>query len=312
MLLLHHAPFYARQSKDHPYCNNQDVRINQFSCKYFYGDKFKYILLIEKVSLTRLLTLWNQKVELNQVFALQFFNGVSQEVPITLEPRVETYTMYLITFLSLSFLLVAISRIGNTRAIATVLAVSFKSNGVDQILKQNMQLSSFSSIILLFNYFIGFGLCLFIAIHRIFFIEDFLSLILAFSIPFALFLIEFISPIIVGILTGEFKKIGVSTMNTITGDQLFGLIFSLLALFWIMNPSFNVWFLYAFGFLVCLKSLIRLFKSSYVVLTNGVSWYYLILSFCTLEILPLFVAYNYAISVVVRDITGIACNEVVG
>src|SRR5574343_378260 len=189
--------------------------------------------------------------------------------------------MYLITFLSLSFLLVAISRIGNTRAIATVLAVSFKSNGVDQILKENMRLSSFSSIILLFNYFIGFGLCLFIAIHRI-------------------FLIEFISPIIVGILTGEFKKIGVSTMNTITGDQLFGLIFSLLALFWIMNPSFNVWFLYAFGFLVCLKSLIRLFKSSYVVLTNGVSWYYLILSFCTLEILPLFVAYNYAIKNFIR------------
>lgn len=208
--------------------------------------------------------------------------------------------MYLITFLSLSFLLVAISRIGNTRAIATVLAVSFKSNGVDQILKENMRLSSFSSIILLFNYFIGFGLCLFIAIHRIFFIEDFLSLILAFSIPFALFLIEFISPIIVGILTGEFKKIGVSTMNTITGDQLFGLIFSLLALFWIMNPSFNVWFLYAFGFLVCLKSLIRLFKSSYVVLTNGVSWYYLILYFCTLEILPLFVAYNYAIKNFIR------------
>src|SRR5574343_545790 len=174
MLLLHHAPFYARQSKDHPYCNNQDVRINQFSCKYFYGDKFKYILLIEKVSLTRLLTLWNQKVELIQVFALQFFNGVSQEVPITLEPKVETYTIYLIAFLALSFMFVALSRIGNTKAIVTVLAVSFKSNGVDQVLKENMRLSSFSSVILLVNYFSGFGLSIVIAIHRIFFIEDFL------------------------------------------------------------------------------------------------------------------------------------------
>lgn len=245
--------------------------------------------------MTRLLTLWNQKVELNQVFAVQFFNGVSQEVPISLEPKVETYTMYLIAFLSLSFLLVAVSRIGNTRAIATVLAVSLKSNGVDQVLKENMRLSSFSSIILLLNYFIGFGLCLFIIVHRIYIIDDKISLVLAFSVPLVLFLIEFISPLIVGILTGEHKKSGISTINTITGDQLFGLIFSLLALFWIMNPSFNEWFLYAFVFLICLKYLIRLFKSSYVVLTNGVSWYYLILYFCTLEILPLFVAYNYAI-----------------
>jgi hypothetical protein len=100
-----------------------------------------------------LLTLWKLKEELNQVFALQFFNSVSQEVPNMLEPKVETYTMYLIAFLALSFMFVAISRIGNTKAIVTVLAVSFKSNGVDQVLKENMRLSSFSSVILLVNYF---------------------------------------------------------------------------------------------------------------------------------------------------------------
>lgn len=229
------------------------------------------------------------------MFALQIFTGVSQEVPISLEPKVETYTMYLIAFLSLSFLMVAVSRIGNTRAIATVLAVSFKSNGVDQVLKENMRLSSFSSIVLLLNYFIGFGLCLFIIVHRIYFLDNKLSFILAVSVPFALFFIEFLSPIIVGILTGELKKTSSSTINTITVDQLFGLIFSLLSLFWIMNPVFNQWFLGVFVSFICLKYLMRLFKSSYVVLTNGVSWYYLILYFCTLEILPLFVAYNYVI-----------------
>ena len=235
------------------------------------------------------------KVELNPLFALQFFNGVSQEVPIMLEPKQETYTMYLIAFLSLSFFMVAISRIGNTRSIATVLAVSFKSNGVDQILKENMRLSSFSSVMLLLNYFIGFGLCLFISVHRIYFLDNQLSFIFSVSVPFMLFFLEFFSPLIVGVLTGEQKKITVSTINTITGDQLFGLIFSLLALFWIMNPVFNAWFFWFFISLICLKYLIRLFKSSYVVLTSGVSWYYLILYFCTLEILPLFVVYNYVI-----------------
>jgi hypothetical protein len=235
------------------------------------------------------------KVKLNPLFALQFFNGVSQEVPILLEPKEETYTMYLIAFLSLSFFMVAISRIGNTRAIATVLAVSFKSNGVDQVLKENMRLSSFSSIVLLLNYFIGFGLCLFISVQRVYFLDNQLSFILSISVPLILFFLEFLSPIIVGLLTGENKKTAVSNINTITGDQLFGLIFSLLALFWIINPVFNVWFFWFFISLICFKYLLRLFKSSYVVLTNGVSWYYLILYFCTSEILPLFVAYNYVI-----------------
>ncbi len=245
--------------------------------------------------MTRLLTLWKLKEELNQVFALQFFNSVSQEVPNMLEPKVETYTMYLIAFLALSFMFVAISRIGNTKAIVTVLAVSFKSNGVDQVLKENMRLSSFSSVILLVNYFLGFGLCLFLTLNRIIVVDLFLSIILSISVPFALFFLEIFGPLIVGFLTGELKKISISAINTITGNQFFGLVFSILALFWIMNPIYNRLFLGLFAGLLCLKFILRLFKSSYVVLTNGVSWYYLILYFCTLEILPLFVAYYYVL-----------------
>ena len=245
--------------------------------------------------MTRLLTLWKLKVELNHVLALQFFNGVSQEVPNMLEPKVETYTMYLIAFLALSFMFVAISRIGNTKAIVTVLAVSFKSNGVDQVLKENMRLSSFSSVILLVNYFLGFGLCLFLTLNRIIVLDLFFSIILSVSVPFALFMLEIFGPLIVGFLTGEVKKLSISAINTITGNQFFGLVFSILALFWIMNPLYNRLFLGLFAGLVCLKFILRLFKSSYVVLTNGVSWYYLILYFCTLEILPLFVAYYYVL-----------------
>jgi len=42
-----------------------------------------------------------------------------------------------------------------------------------------------------------------------------------------------------------------------------------------------------------LMNLVRVIKNSIVVIGAGVSWYYIILYFCTLEILPLFVAYHY-------------------
>lgn len=227
------------------------------------------------------------------MITLQIFGVQSNEVPSFLEPKVETYVMYLIAILSLSFFFIAISRIGNNKSLVTVVAVLFKNQGVDQLLKENMRLGSFSSIVLMLNYFICFGLCVFLTFQRIIILEDFWAFLLALSLPIGLFIVEFMGPLIIGFLTGESKKVTNVTINTVTGNQFFGLLFSFIALFWIMNPLYNLFFLAFFLSLVALKYLIRFFKSSYIVLISGISWYYLILYFCTLEILPLFIVYYY-------------------
>ncbi|MFN5877928.1 MAG: DUF4271 domain-containing protein, partial [Flavobacteriales bacterium] len=183
----------------------------------------------------------------------------------------------------------------NSRSIATVILVFFRNTSVDQILKENMRLNSLSSVLLVINYFVSFSLCIFILFNRVFLLEAKWSLVIALSIPFLWFVLEIIGLLMIGWLTGEQKRLETSVINSITGSQFSGLVLTVIALFWIMNPEWNSIFLALFLALLCLKFFTRLLKNSLAVLTAGVPWYYLILYFCTLEILPLFVAYYYVL-----------------
>jgi hypothetical protein len=126
-------------------------------------------------------------------------------------------------------------------------------------------------------------------------VRDDLSLLLSFLIPIILFGLETLGLYLAGSLSGEMKRLHVPVLNTLTVSQFSGLLFSIIALFWIMNPNADKLFLSLYLALICLKSITRVLKNSTNVLSSGVRWYYLMLYFCTLEILPLFVGVYYVV-----------------
>ncbi len=197
--------------------------------------------------------------------------------------------------LSVSFAMIAVSRMSNNRSISTVMSVFFRNTSVDQVLKENMRLNSLSSVLLILNYFISFSLCTFILFNRIILLEVVWSVLFAVAVPLIWFILEILGLLTIGWLTGEQKRVEISIINTLTGSQFSGLVLSVIALFWIMNPDLNRLFLALFIAVICLKFSTRLLKNSIAVLSSGVPWYYLILYFCTLEILPLFIAYYYVL-----------------
>lgn len=217
------------------------------------------------------------------------------EVPDSLVLRPPTFTLVMISILAASFIIVAISKLRNSKAIPTVLAVSFKNAAIDQYLKNNMRLESLSSILLIINYFVSFSLCLFIFFSRIVLLDSFWAAISSISLPIILFIIETVGLFVIGIITGELKKLISAIIVTLTGNQFVGLLLSLLSLIWIMNPEYNKIFFNVFVTIICFKYLSRILKNSIALSLNGVPWYYLILYFCTLEILPLFVTYYYVL-----------------
>ncbi len=218
------------------------------------------------------------------------------ELPEVLPLREETYTMFLIGILSLSFFLISLSRSNNSNAIQSVAEVFFRdSSSVEVYLNENMKIGSLSSLALMINYFISFSLCNFIFFHRILLVRDDLSMFLSFLIPLILFGIETLGLYLAGILSGEMKRLHVPVLNALTVAQFTGLLFSIIALFWIMNPNTDKLFLSLFLGMISLKTVARVLKNSINVLSSGVRWYYLILYFCTLEILPLFVGAYYVV-----------------
>lgn len=223
---------------------------------------------------------------------------VSVPVPNALDPREQSYTMLLVGILSLSFLMISFSRNNNARSIITVIEVFFRdSSSVEIQLKENMRIGSLSSIILILNYLVSFSLCNFIFFQRIILLGDTASMKLAFSIPFVFLSIETIGVLVVGLLSGEWKHISFTLLNTFNIAQFSGILFSVIGLFWIMSPSADKLFLSLFLSVISLKILSRLLKNSMAVLGNGIRWYYILLYLCTLEILPLFVISNFVLRI---------------
>ena len=225
-------------------------------------------------------------------YSFSFFESserTSLLLPSFLEPRTASYTALLLAIFSLSFLLISFARKSNSRSLTTVIQVFFREASTAEVqLKENMRIDSFSSVLLIVNYFVSFSLCNFIFFQRILLIDDFSSMLLAVSIPFMLIIVETISVLVVGLLTGVWNQISFTLLHTFNIAQFSGLLFSVIALFWTMNQNADKLFLSLYLMVISLKVLSRLLKNSIAVLAKGFNWYYLLLYLCTLEILPIF------------------------
>lgn len=200
---------------------------------------------------------------------------------------------YLGILLFVSFLVLAFVRTSNNKAIISLGVLFLTATDVDQRLKETMRLSSFSSIGLLLNYFLVSFVCNMLLFETIGLFSAVTNLWLSLLIPFSLFVIQFIPIYVFLLISGTNFPIVSFSANTLIGLQLNGLIYTLIALIWILNPQWSYGLMMLFTVLLFLFAVARIIKNSYLVLTEGVAWYYIILYFCTLEILPLFVAFNY-------------------
>ncbi|MEN9399730.1 MAG: hypothetical protein RL632_831 [Bacteroidota bacterium] len=212
-------------------------------------------------------------------------------MPDTLVPRAENRTLFLSGLFAVSLVLIAIARISNYKAIGTVIQAFFSGGPATQLLKDNMRIGSLSSILLVVNYMIASFICVFLLLNRTLGLSPNISLIFASIIPLALTIFELLGLAMTSFITGEGKTMEPAFQTAWIGYEFIGLPLSILALVWIMNPALNVLCVVLFSILLGTRVLQRITKSSILVLNRGVAWYYIFLYLCTLEILPLIVAY---------------------
>ena len=221
---------------------------------------------------------------------IQLIND-SGTMPDTLVPRAENRTLFLSGLFAVSLVLIAIARISNYKAIGTVIQAFFSGGPAHQLLKDNMRISSLSSILLVVNYMIASFICVFLLLNRTMGLSPNNSLIFASIIPLAFTIFEILGLAMTSFITGEGKTMEPAFQTAWIGYEFIGLPLSILALVWIMNPALNALCLVLFCILVGARVLQRITKSSILVLNRGVAWYYIFLYLCTLEILPLIVVY---------------------
>ncbi|MBP6091836.1 MAG: DUF4271 domain-containing protein [Crocinitomicaceae bacterium] len=215
------------------------------------------------------------------------------EIPNSLQFRADNYTLYVLLFILVSIVLIALAKLSNAKSFSILIESNSKGATLEQFLRENMRTGSLASITLLINYYTSIFILIFLVANKLYSFELKEAFLIAAITPLLLFIYEMTGVILVGLLTGEFKKIKSVLLVTITNNQLVGLLFFLIALFWTLNPMFGAIFFKLVITVLFIKLLVRSIKGFYIILNNGISLYYIILYFCTLEILPLVVFYYF-------------------
>lgn len=222
-----------------------------------------------------------------------FFETGIDTIPEYLEPR-ERSKFYILGFLIfVSFVLLAFAKKENRRFPQILMQLMTSGGNLDQRLKDSIRPGSLVSILLNINYFMVFSICCFLSFSFIGFLDDRSMVIFSVAIPLVLLAIQSLPLFLTKAVTGVTIPLNTIIANNFIGGQIGGIAMLFLAMIWALNPTIGGQATILFILLIVVAQLVRLFKNSFVLLAVGVRWYYILLYFCTLEILPLFVAYHY-------------------
>ena len=164
---------------------------------------------------------------------------------------------------------------------------------LDQRLKESIRPGSTVSILLNLNYLLVFALCCYLSLSFLGAFDESIMVLLSVALPIVLMAIQSLPVFLAKAVTGVSIPVNTIIANNFIGGQISGIVMLILAMIWSLNPAVGGPAIVLFVILIGATQLLRLFKNSLVLLGVGVRWYYILLYFCTLEILPLFVAYYY-------------------
>jgi hypothetical protein len=220
-------------------------------------------------------------------------SDIIAQIPTHLPPRVNYLIDFVLPYLFICFGLITLARFLNHGIFRVLTRLFFNSKNIENIIKEELRLASGGSLLLLLNYLVSFGACVFLLIYAENRVLYFSTVILSISVPVLLLLVQVLALWLMGLLTKEYKTTTRPILETIIVSEFSGVILFLIALTWVLNEDHSIYFAYVFVGFISVSFLIRIMKGVFSVLLKGVSWYYIILYFCTLEILPLMIVYNY-------------------
>lgn len=216
---------------------------------------------------------------------------VLTNIPQELVPRTLTADIALGMMLFVSFVAVALANFSRPNVYGAVVHANIKFQGLGTFLRETLPIDKLSSIMLIINYFLTSSAIVYLLVRMYPTSTGFEWVVIVF-LPILLLIWTMGSLFITGWITGEGQVVREAILMKLVGAQMSGLFYFLCALIWTLNVQYsNIVLPVVIGFFV-VETILRWGKSILSVLRRGVAWYYIILYFCTLEILPFYVVYQ--------------------
>lgn len=222
---------------------------------------------------------------------MDIYLSISGEIiPNELIPRFRSLEWMMGYVLFLAFITLAIARFARAGIYQSLVVANGKFLGIISFVRETMPLGKPSSLLLLLNYALSAGAICYLYIQE----NEAIQLsnnVLVFILPAGLLLWNLACFQLTRWLTGTSGVFDEPITIKIIGAQFLGLIYFFCAVLWLFISGQGTTFAQLALILFIAESLFRIVKSVNLVLKRGVSWYYIILYFCTLEILPLLMVY---------------------
>lgn len=228
------------------------------------------------------------------------FNAVLQStgfyaLPQELLEKSVSYSWQLILGIVVCLALIAVSKMNNGGILLHIANGNLKLMGLKTLYKEHLSLSKLPSLLLLFNFILASSIIVFLFFEGQ--LVSSLPLQLILISPLILFVWDNFGFTVSALLTGENSLLIESRLVRLFGAQLLGVLIWSLLLAHILYPEFRMEVELILSYIILTEFVLRVLRSILLVSRSGAAWYYIILYFCTLEILPLFIAYSMFVGV---------------
>lgn len=212
----------------------------------------------------------------------EFFN-----LPEHLEIRNSNIPLMVIGVQLIAFVFIAVASMMKSGILTTLVLGNVKVAGIRTYYKESLPMNKVPAIFLLINFAVASTIVAFLLYSLRGYAFDLFSGIV--FIPVVLFIWDMAWFYIVPVLTGEDNYFVDVRIMRIFGAHLLGLILWMGSIIIVLYPESRTITIEVMAILCLTELFFRIMRSILAVYRLGASWYYIILYFCTLEILPLFV-----------------------
>jgi len=213
-------------------------------------------------------------------------------IPSELTLRDHPITIFIGSGLCISFLLIAFAKLIKADVYFTMVTSLTKIKGLGAHTRESYPVNRIASLFLVINNIVATATILLILFSSST-VQAHYSKEISIFIPISLLSGHIGSMYFVRLITGEKSVFVEPIIMKIVGAQFLGLFYFIVSLMWALNPFDQTILINIILWSFLIENSIRLFKSISAVYHQGVSLYYIILYFCTLEILPMIVAYYF-------------------
>jgi hypothetical protein len=217
------------------------------------------------------------------------FLTLQNNLPEHLTPRATSESLLILILFVVCVFLVAVARFREKHIFLYILQAVFFLKPLDDIEKDAYKAWSTPSVLFILQFLvITAGI-----VYWIFFLQTPLSnwtrLIIPLLVPGGYLLYQFVMTNITARISGNAAAVHELNYFTVMLSQFFGLLFLVELFVSYFQPAYMSESLWLLSITYISYLLIRFLRGFWIVMNQGVPWYYIILYFWTLEILPLLV-----------------------